>query len=58
MIHKPYNQVGKAGIEANIEYYLRTEQRLRQEAQKAREEREQWERALERLDRNNSEHAE
>jgi len=52
MIHKPYNQVGQAGVEANVEYYLHKEQRLNVEALAARQEREQWERALQHLDRN------
>lgn len=47
-MEKPYDQVGPAGIEANIEYYLHREQRLELEALAARQEREHWERALKR----------
>jgi len=49
---KPYDQVGPAGVEANIQYYLAREQRLNVEALAARQEREHWERALDNLDRN------
>ncbi len=52
MTHLPYDQVGKAGVEANIQYYLHKEQHLNVEALAARQERERWERALENLDRN------
>jgi hypothetical protein len=52
MIDKPYDQVGKAGIEANVEHYLHKEQRLNTQALAARQQREHWERALHRLDRN------
>jgi hypothetical protein len=50
-MNKPYNQVGAAGIEANVEYYLAKEQSFNVEALAARQEREQWERALSNLDR-------
>lgn len=54
MTNKPYDQVGPAGIESNIEYYLAREQKCNVEALAARQEREHWERALARLDRNDS----
>jgi hypothetical protein len=56
MNNKPYDDVGPAGIEANIQYYLAKEQRLDTEALAARAEREHWERALKRAtDRNKEE---
>ena len=48
-MNKPYDQVGPAGIEANIEYYQAREQRFNVEALAARQEREHWERALKRV---------
>ena len=54
-MNKPYDQVGAAGIEANIEYYLAKEQRLSTEFLAARQEREHWERALKRVERNDKE---
>lgn len=50
-MNKPYDQVGPAGIEANIDYYLHKEQSLNVEALAMRQEREHWERALKHLDR-------
>lgn len=52
MIDKPYDQVGKAGIEATVGYYLAKEQQLATEFLALRQQREHWERALDRLDRN------
>lgn len=50
-MNKPYDQVGPAGIEATIEYYLNKEHDLSMEYLAIRAEREHWERALQRLDR-------
>jgi len=50
-MNKPYDQVGPAAIEANIEYYLAKEQKLAVEFLAMRQEREHWERALKRVER-------